>query len=224
MKPTLWYTLFIISKIGAFNKAIIISTANLAKKLGVSQQTASRHLIELENIGFISREPSFQGVKVKITNEGVEELRKVYLMLKPIFEKPLREMILHGKVFSGFGDGSYYMGMEEYKCQFVEKLGFDPYPGTLNLKLEPLGTILKKELKSHPSIIIEGFKKHGRTFSRVNCYHVIINDLVNGALIMINRTHYDESVLELIAPINLRNNLDLNDGSVVKVKVLLLNS
>ena len=34
------------------------------------------------------------------------------------------------------GEGSYYMSLKGYKKQFKEKLGYEPFPGTLNLKLE----------------------------------------------------------------------------------------
>lgn len=38
-----------------------------------------------------------------------------------------------GRVFSGVGEGSFYVSL--YSKKFLEKLGFRPYPGTLNLRL-----------------------------------------------------------------------------------------
>jgi CTP-dependent riboflavin kinase len=45
---------------------------------------------------------------------------------------------------------------------------------------------------------------------------------VKGALISALRTHYDASVIELIAPVFLRKHLKLKDGHKVKVEVLTL--
>jgi len=54
---------------------------------------------------------------------------------------------------------------------------------------------------------------------KVECYPATINNSEDGAVIIINRTHYDNSVLELIAPVNLREKFNLKEGSSVQVKV-----
>ena len=59
---------------------------------------------------------------------------------------------LKGKIVTGLGKGQYYISRDGYRTQFNLKLGFDPSPGTLNLKLaEPF---LQPEADS---IKIEGF-------------------------------------------------------------------
>ena len=219
MNPTLWYTLFKLSELGTYNRHMKITTKELAKNLDASQQTASRHLIELEQLGLIIKTLSLQGLDVKITEIGLKELQNVYSKLKMLFEGPTNIISIEGKVFSGLGEGGYYVGMKGYKHQFLRKLGFDPYPGTLNLKIAQSQIGLKKDLETYPPIIIEGFESRRRTFGQVECYPATINDCVDGAVIIINRTHYDNSVLELIAPVNLREKLNLKEGSTVQVKV-----
>jgi CTP-dependent riboflavin kinase len=49
----------------------------------------------------------------------------------------------------------------------------------------------------------------------------MISNKVKGALIFALRSHYDSSVLEVIAPVNLRKHLSLKDGYKVKVEVNL---
>ena len=45
-------------------------------------------------------------------------------------------MELAGRVFTGQGEGKKYVSLSWVKHQIKEKLGFDPYPGTLNLRLD----------------------------------------------------------------------------------------
>jgi len=111
--------------------------------------------------------------------------------------------------------------VEGYRRQFIEKLGFDPYPGTLNLKLGTEYDVkARSELDGYPAVEIEGFKNSSRTFGPVRCYPVILNNKVKGALISAGRSHYDASVIEIIAPVFLRKHLSLKDGHKVKVEVL----
>jgi len=130
---------------------------------------------------------------------------------------------LEGILFSGLGEGAYYVTKDGYRKQFIEKLGFDPYPGTLNLKLATeydMKTL--SELEVYPAVEIQGFENESRTFGSVKCYPAIINNKVKGAVLSALRSHYNSSVLEVIAPKFLRSQLKLKDGNKVKVEVLTL--
>ena len=107
------------------------------------------------------------------------------------------------------------MRQKGYRIQFLRKVGFNLYPGTLNLKLQPSEVIKRRELEGYPPILIKGFITGDREFGDVRCHRVVINNEVEGAVIMINRTHHDYSVLEVVALINLRNGIGLKDGSKV---------
>jgi riboflavin kinase len=209
---------------GAHRRTAKISTEYLAQKLGISQQTASRYLIELDNQGWIKRTITPEGCLIRITNAGVKELKTLYSTLRFLMEADYPPSItLEGTVFTGLGEGAYYISKEPYRKQFIEKLGFDPYPGTLNLKLTTDYDIkARNELEAYPAVEIGGFKNEDRTFGPVKCYPVIIENKVKGALISALRSHYDASVLEIIAPLQLRKHLDLKDGHKAKVEVLTL--
>ena len=130
------YMLLKLAEMGAYRRIAKISTEFLAEKLGISQQTASRYLIELERKGWITRNITPEGSLIKIDEQGSLELLKLYSNLKVLVEKTYPPSVtLEGTVFTGLGEGAYYIGRESYRKQFAEKLGFDPYPGTLNLKL-----------------------------------------------------------------------------------------
>jgi riboflavin kinase len=217
MRSSTWQTLCRLAELGAIQGNISISTTTLARSLDISQQTASRHLIDLERQGFITRQQSSNGEEIKITENGVKELRLIYVALKTIFDKPKpRTLILTGRVFTGLGEGAYYVDKTDYGGYFQKWLGFKPYPGTLNLRLLPSQVARKKELEAYSGILIKGFERGGRSFGGVKCFHATANG-VEGAVIQIGRTHYDESVIELIAPTHLRQGLKLKDGSKVKV-------
>jgi riboflavin kinase len=209
---------------GAHRRTAKISTEYLAEKLGISQQTASRYLIELERQGWIQRTITPDGSLIKIEDRGTGELQKLYSNLRFLIEAAYPPSVtLEGTVFTGLGEGAYYISKEHYRKQFIEKLGFDPYPGTLNLKLTADYDLkTRTELEAYPAIEIQGFKNEDRTFGLVKCYPVTIDNKVKGALISALRSHYGNSVVEVIAPVCLRKQLNLKDGNKVKVEVLTL--
>jgi riboflavin kinase len=215
------YMLLKLAETGAYNRTAKISTEYLAKKLGISQQTASRYLIELEHKGWIQRNITPDGSLIKIEEQGAEELQKLYSSLKILMEKTYPPSVtLEGTVFTGLGEGAYYMSKPDYKKQIVEKLGFEPYPGTLNLKLSTDYDIkTRRDLEAYPAVEVTGFQNEDRTFGLVKCYPAVIGGKVKGALVTALRSHYDASVLELIAPVCLRKQLGLKDGNKVKVEI-----
>lgn len=223
----LWKQVFVLYKLaemGACRRTVKVSTEYLAEKMGSSQQTASRHLIQLEKRGWIRRTITPEGCLIKMTDSGVAELKKLHSGLRLIMEAAYPpSFTLEGAVFTGLGEGAYYVTREGYRKQFIERLGFDPYPGTLNLKLTADYDIkTRAELEAYPAIEIQGFKNESRTFGPVKCYPAVINNKVKGAVVLALRSHYNSSVLEVIAPTYLRSQLRLKDGNKVKVEVLTL--
>ena len=219
----LFFTLYKLAELGATSRTIKVSTEYLSEKIGASQQTASRHLINLEKMGWINRTITPEGCLMKITSQGVAELKKLYSELRLVFESAYPPSItLEGVLFSGLGEGAYYVTKEGYRKQFMEKLGFDPYPGTLNIKLTTEYDIKSlSELEAYPAVELEGFKDESRTFGPVKCYPAIINNKAKGAVIYALRSHYGSSVLEIISPTFLRSHLKLKDGNKVKVEILI---
>lgn len=126
---------------------------------------------------------------------------------------------ISGRIFSGIGKGRYYVGHPEYQKRFRECLGYFPYAGTLNLKLERGESIQKlKELRSMDGIKVEGFTLRGESFSTVTCLDgELRGEKVN--LLFIDVTYYNETVAELISPTYLRGKLGLRDGDLVSFSV-----
>jgi CTP-dependent riboflavin kinase len=63
---------------------------------------------------------------------------------------------IRGKVFVGLGEGGKFVALEWVEKQIKEKLGFKPYPGTLNLKIEEKESLdVIRELRKAKGISIE---------------------------------------------------------------------
>lgn len=210
---------------GAKDKPVALTTVELAKKLGKSQQSASKHLDEMERDGLIERIKSGRKTFVKLTSKGVSGASEIYSSLQAAFGNGEQLLEIRGVLFAGLGEAAYYVSMAGYRRQFVSKLGFRPFPGTLNLRLNTtIDRKLKKDLASTKGIHIEGFKDGKRTYGGAECFRALLNEKMHCAVLVLERTIYDDSVLEIISPQNIRKSLRMKNGDSVDVKISLKNS
>ncbi len=220
LSPSLWFTLYHLLTRGAGARPIRISTSSLSKGLGYSQQSASRHLRLLEELGLLTRRIGADGSVLKITESGLNALAEVYDALKRHMEGMEAEaFVFEGRVFSGLYEGAYYLSLPGYRAQIKERLGFDPYPGTLNLRISEEDVERRRRLERLPSIRIEGFMDMGRGFGGARCYPLIVNEEVEGALIIADRSSYEKDVMEVISSVYLRGHFSLKDGDWVRIRI-----
>jgi len=209
---------------GARHNFVEVTTTLLGKGIGRSQQAASKHLLDLETSGYIERLKKGQRFAVKVTDKGYSEIQSLYLSLRAALESIPATMDFKGNVISGMGEGAYYMSLEGYRKQFREKLGYEPYPGTLNVQLtDQIDMNGRLALGKQPSIFINGFSDGTRTYGWVKCYRATINDgaIDNAAVLVLERTHYDDNMLEVIAPISIKQAASIKNGDTIKVHVQL---
>jgi len=212
-------TLMLLAKEGAAKAEVRVSSSWLASRLGGSKQTAIRRLAELESQAMITRKIEPRGQVIRISSDGISSLRALHKELETILKPSPSSFKLYGRVVTGMGEGSYYMAQPKYLEQFQRELGFAPYPGTLDLKLDKDSASLKETLTRMASKEVSGFKTSERTFGPVKFFRAKL-DGKGGAVVLPNRTHHTD-VLEVIAPQNLRKAMKLKEGDVVKVEVLL---
>jgi riboflavin kinase len=209
---------------GARHNFVEVTTTELGMSIGRSQQAASKHLLDLENSGYIERAKKGQKFAVRVTDKGYSEIQGLFSSLRATLESAPASIDFEGGVVSGMGEGAYYMSLEGYRKQFKEKLGYEPYPGTLNVRLtDQIFMNARRELGKHPSIFLDGFSDGTRTYGWVKCYRAIINDgaVDNPAVLVLERTHYDDSMLEVIAPASIKQAAGIKNGDRVKVQVQL---
>jgi len=208
----------LINETGAAGEANL-SLSLLSKRVGKSKQTVSRGLGKLEKRGLIERKTSPRGQTVRITPRGKAALRSLYRELGRILHMESRPIELVGFVIPGLGEGGYYMSQEGYVKQFEEKLGFKPYPGTLDLRLDEKSIEAKEMILQMPLNEIKGFKTRKREFGPVRFVAAEIGGK-SAAVIFPARTHHSK-IIEVVAPQNLRKTMGLRDGARVTVRVTI---
>ncbi|MFB5631010.1 MAG: DUF120 domain-containing protein [Nitrosopumilaceae archaeon] len=209
----------LISK-GARHNFVPITTISLGKSIKKSQQAASKHLLELEKDGFIERIITGRKSSVKITSKGYSEMVKLSSILKSSLESFPSFVELKGVLVSGMGEGSYYMSLKGYTKQFKSKIGYIPFPGTLNVKLEKKEFIeAAQQFRAFEGIKISGFCDGKRTYGWVKCFNGKLNNTINCELIILERTHHDNSIIELISKTNIRKTSKLKDGAKLSIKI-----
>ena len=162
---------------------------------------------------------------LRLTRAGVASAASLYKVLENAFGEGEKVVILNGKIFSGLGEGAYYVSLNGYKKQFISKLGFEPHPGTLNIRLNSaVDRKIRRDLGLGRGIHIEGFSDGKRTFGGAECFRAVLNGKTKAAVLILERTSHDDSVLEVISPVNVRQTLKLREGDEVETKVYLGNS
>ena len=215
-------TLLHLLKLGAVRTYADVSTRDLGSSLGLKQQSASLRLIELEKAGLVERARSGRRVLVRLTARGISLAEAFLADVNGSLKEGRDEVAFRGVVFAGLGEGGYYVSLGGYAGSFRSALGFEPFPGTLNLSLTTQAMIdQRRALDLTRGIVVPGFSDDRRSFGPVKCFRAKIEGRHIGAVLVIERTHYDTSVLEVISPVNLRRSLGLNDGDECSVIVFL---
>jgi riboflavin kinase, archaea type len=213
-------TLIHLVGLGAGESFANISTKRLADSIGFSQQAASLRLIDLENAGLVQRAHSGRSLAVRLTDSGLKQVEAFIAKANTNLTRISGEINFRGTVFTGFNEGKYYVSLKGYSRNFLRGLGFEPYPGTLNLRLGNEAMVeQRRRLNYLTGIEIPGFKDGKRSFGPVKCFKARIGERQRGAVLAIERTHYDNTVLEVISPVNLRKGLSLKDGDDCSVTV-----
>jgi riboflavin kinase len=126
----------------------------------------------------------------------------------------LNWIVFEGTAFSGQGRGKKFVELPWFKRQVEEKLGFSPYPGTLNLCLTDKNIENRRLLEISGGLTVEPQTGY---YSGVMFRATI--DTLECAVVIPIMPNYPNNVLEVIAPVCLREQLKLTDGSLVTVFV-----
>ena len=125
-------------------------------------------------------------------------------------------MIL-GKVIQGAQKAAFFTELDWVKMQCREKLGFIPFPGTLNLEIK---TPAVEFLENMADMTWEELVPPDQKFCSSKLLPVSVGE-IKGALILPEPdvNIHGRHVIEILAPVKLRDALGLSDGDMVTVKV-----
>jgi riboflavin kinase, archaea type len=123
---------------------------------------------------------------------------------------------IEGTLCSGLGEGARFTQLAWAAREFREKLGFAPYPGTLNLMLSGAAwAAARSRLQQAAGIAI--VPPNG--FCAAKCFPVTVNGRIEGAAVLPEVGNYPTDKFEILAPVGLRQELDLRDGDAVRLRV-----
>lgn len=204
---------------GARGSHVRMTTSELGRGIHRSQQAASDQLRELELGGLIERMAHGRSMSVRVTPQGYAAVAQLYESLRACIESAPVSMDLAGRVVSGSGEGRYYMAQDGYTRQFRARMGYVPFPGTLNVSLDAGSAAKLGSLDPARGTLLDGFSDGQRTYGWVRCHGATINSRVPCDLLRLERTHHDGDIVELVSAVNLRKKMGVFDGSSVTISV-----
>ncbi len=205
-----------IALIGGMDDYVAVSSRELGDTLEMSQQSASKRILELLDQNLIVRDLGARKQRIKLTPTGIEELKKEYNEYRRVFELT-DHITIHGSVKDGMGEGGYYICQKGYMDQFEKKLGFRPFEGTLNISVDKEDIGKLDVVRSTAGITIAGFTDDGRSFGAVIAYKAKIRN-IDCAVVVPERSHYAD-VIEVICQYHLRRTLSIGTGDRVDVRI-----
>lgn len=122
-----------------------------------------------------------------------------------------------GAVCGGVGEAAGFLGLDWVRRGMQQALGFDPWPGTLNLRMHGSAwQRWRRTLALQPGIRLEP----APGFCAAKCFRVRLNERLDAAAVFPEVDGYPEDKLELVAPLHLRTALGLRDGDRVQLRLL----
>lgn len=124
---------------------------------------------------------------------------------------------LEGEACSGLGEGAGFTALEWVRREFLAKLGFEPYPGTFNLRMNgPEWEAARRVMARESGIPIT--PEAG--FCAARCFHVVIAGSITGAVVFPEVAGYPSDKFEVISAVPIRQALGMKDGDAVAVSVI----
>lgn len=117
---------------------------------------------------------------------------------------------LTGVVYSDLGRAASFMAIDGVAAAMRAALGFDAYPGTLNVKLDtPEARAVWSGVREGRGIPIAA----GGGFCAARCFPALIEGNCRGAVILPDVPGYPADKLEIVAAVRLKDALKLADGA-----------
>ncbi len=119
-------------------------------------------------------------------------------------------MKIEGHVIKGVGESKGFLTIDWVNDRLCEEFRFPPFPGTLNISVRDPGVqkVLKEKGTARLVHRTEGF-----------CDAILIRGRINGrtecGVVIPLVPDYDERLIEIVAPVHLKEALHIEDGDMV---------
>ena len=131
----------------------------------------------------------------------------------------MKDEQLIGRLATGIGMGTSFTQLPWAKEQFVERVGVDPFPGTINVIIDDSESMpVWVRLKQTDGIRMEN-PNDGPHDCDAKCWRVSINGKIDGAIVFPVVPDYPDAQVEVIAPIGVRDALGIEDGDAVTLTI-----
>jgi riboflavin kinase len=133
-----------------------------------------------------------------------------------------RDILVKGVVFSDLGRAGAFLGLGWVRDAIRERVGFDPYPGTLNVRAQGADLIRWEQVRRHGGKIVlpspdpafcnaflftgslEGWESQSESRERI-------------AVVVPEVKEYPADKLEIIAAVSLKQTRSVRDGDALTV-------
>ena len=128
-----------------------------------------------------------------------------------------QKRVFTGKIVSGAGKAAFFTRLDWVIEQCLAKLGFAPFPGTLNIEIQPESMILAETLQAGKVVDL-------RPPDSAGCSSQVVPVNLEGiqAAVIIPEEKvriHGRNIIEILAPVNLKKALRKEDGDRVRVTI-----
>jgi riboflavin kinase, archaea type len=121
-----------------------------------------------------------------------------------------------GIIVSGLGESGSFLSIQWVNEQVAEKMSFSPYCGTLNI--DTGNSTIQKTLKEHATKRIIPAESE---FCEALIFDAMIAGGYRCGVILPLVPNYPENILEVVAPVHLKQALAVNDGAGIELEIYL---
>lgn len=124
---------------------------------------------------------------------------------------------IEARLVTGVGQATGFTQLDWAREAFRKRLGIDPHPGTVNLRVEDEEARTGwAAVRAAPGIVIEPPRTD---WCNARCYRALIAGRIDAAVVLPEVASYPEDQIELIAAVGVRSTLKAVDGDRIAVEI-----
>jgi CTP-dependent riboflavin kinase len=123
-------------------------------------------------------------------------------------------MVLTGTIVKGVGQASYFTGLGWVQEQCLAKLGFKPYPGTLNVELSAQDVRIMETCRGKGVELVSP----DPAFCNARALPVSVQSLPGALILPAEEVNvHGANIVEIISPVNIKDTLGVVDGQSITI-------